>query len=352
MGNGVININEKNYNLYQKLRKGGDELLKEQFVKSLKITLGVVVAILIAQALKMEFANTVATIVIVSMLSAKKQSIKLAVTRLLAAIISLALSSLLFTIFGFSLTVFTLYIFIFTFLMYKFDMKIAIVLNVVLVMHIYSLENISLPILLNEFGLMFLGVLVALIFNSFILDIEDELIGYQKQAERLFDSIFKNMGKCLVNQCKTDLVEDELAELDEVLSKGKARAYRYMNSYYIQENNYYLEYFIMRKQQYYTVRTMQKFIKLKFLKQTEVKLLKDFTDNFVNNTKILNTCQSQMKMLDEIYFYFTHESELPSTHQQLQNRIALHQYLYSLEELVSVKLRFIEKYENKEIKKV
>ena len=320
-------------------------MLKEQMVKSIKITLGVVVSILIAKFLQMEFYSSVATIVIVSMLSAKKQSIKLALTRLLAAIISLALSSLLFTILGFSLGVFALYILIFTFLMYKFAMKIAIVLNVVLVMHIFSLEKISVAILLNEFGLMFLGVLVALVFNSFILDIEDELIGYQKETEILFDRIFKNMGGCLNNKCQTNLVKVQLDELDKVLSKGKSRAYRYMNSYYLQENNYYVEYFIMRKQQYYTVKSMQEFIKLKFLKQTEVKLLIDFTDNFVNNTKILNACQAQIKMLEEIYYYFNNLSDLPSTHEQLRNRIALHQYLYSLKDLVSVKVRFIEKYE-------
>lgn len=304
-------------------------------------------AILLAQALKMEFYSSVGTIVIVSMLSPKKQSIKLAGIRLLAAIVSLALSSLLFTLFGFSLGVFALYILLFTFLMYKFDTTIAIVLNVVLVMHIYSLEQISFPILFNEFGLMFLGILVALVFNFFTLNIEGELIEYQKQTESLFDAIFKNMGKCLINECRLEEVNNQLDELDEILSKGKARAYKYMNSYYIQANNYYVEYFIMRKQQYYTVRSMQKFIKLKFLKQSEVKMLKDFTDDFVNNTKVLNTCESQIARLEEIKYHFTHEAELPPTHKQLQNRIALHQYLYSLEDLVAVKMRFIEKYEKK-----
>jgi len=312
---------------------------------SLKTTIGVVFAILIAKALKMEFYSSVATIVVVSMLSDKKQSIKLAATRLLAAIVSLGISSLLFTIFGFSLGVFGLYILIFTFLMYKFNTEIAIVLNIVLVMHIYSLEEISLPILLNEFGLMFLGILVALVINFFILDIEKELIEYQKQTENLFDSIFKNMGKCLINEHQAELMVGQLVELDEILSKGKARAYKYMNSYYIQQNNYYVEYFIMRKQQYYTVRTMQKFIKLKFLKQKEVELLKNFTENIVNNTKILNACESQMIILEEIKHHFTHVAELPPTHDQLQNRIALHQYLYSLEDLVSVKMRFVKEYE-------
>lgn len=322
-------------------------MLKEQIIKSLKIALGVLVAVLLAQALKMEFYSSVATIVIVSMLSPKKQSIKLAGTRLLAAIISLALSSILFTILGFSLGVFVLYILIFTFLMYKFDMKIAIVLNVVLVMHIFSLEEISSRILLNEFGLMFLGISVALIFNYFTLDIEEELINYQKQAESLFDSIFKNMGRCLNNECQIEEVRDELKKLDKTLSKGKERAYVYMNSYYIQENTYYIEYFNMRKQQYYIVKSMQKFVKAKFLKQKEVELLKSFTDNFVNNTRVLNTCSLQIERLEEIKYHFNHEAELPNSHDKLQNRISLHQYLYGLEDLVKVKMRFIENHEQK-----
>ncbi len=322
-------------------------LVKEQIIKSLKITIGVVIAILIAEALKMEFYSSVATIVIVSMLSAKKQSIKLAATRLLAAIVSLALSSVLFTAFGFSLPVFALYILIFTFLMYKFDTKIAIVLNVVLVMHIYSLEEISFSILINEFGLMILGVSIALVINMFILDIEDELIIYQKEVETLFDRIFQYMGKCLLNECKTEVVKEDLDELKNVLSSAEARAYDYKNNYYIHENNYYAEYFIMRKQQYYTVKSMQEFINQRFLKHKEVELLKDFTDHFVNNTKVLNSCVFQIEMLENIKQHFTYESELPTTHNQLQNRIALHQYLYSLEDLITVKMRFIERHEKK-----
>lgn len=322
-------------------------MLKEDIANSLKITIGVVIGTLLAKSFHMEFYTSVATIIIVSMLSAKKQSIKLALTRLLAALFSLALSTLLFTALGFTFPVFAIYILIFTFLMYKFNTKVAIVLNVVLVMHIYSLQEVTIPILVNEFELMFLGILVALVINSFIIDIEDELIGYRKRVEYLFTNIFNNMGRCLENECRADVVNSDLDELDELLSKAKRRSYNHMNNYYIQENNYYVEYFSMRREQYYTARYMQNFIKLKFLEKKEVELLKDFTDNFVNNTKILNSCESQMKTLEEIKYHFTNEAVLPPTLDQLQNRIALHQYLYSLQDLVSVKMRFMERYEKK-----
>lgn len=322
-------------------------MLKEHLTKSIKIALAVVVAVLLTGALKMEFYSSIATIVIVSMLSPKKQSLKSAGTRLLASIISLVLSSLLFSLLGFSLAVFALYILIFTFLMYIFDMKIAIVLNVVLVMHIYALEEISLEILLNEFALMFIGITIALIFNYFTIDIEEELINYQEDVESMFDAIFKNMGRCLNNQCDHQEVKKDLVELEKLLSKAKNRSYDYMNSYYIQENTYYVEYFSMRKQQYHIVKSMQEFLKYSFLKQEEVILLKEFTDKFVNNTKMLTTCSLQIKRLEKIKYHFSHEAELPTTIEQLQKRIALHQYLYALEDFVNVKVRFIEKHELK-----
>lgn len=322
-------------------------MTREHILESSKITIGVVIGVLIAKVLNMQFYTSVATIVIVSMLSAKKQSIKLASARLFAAIIALALSSVLFTVLGFSFPVFILFILIFTYLMFKLDTKVAIVLNVVLVMHVYSLKEISYAILLNEFGLMFLGILVALIVNSFTFDIEDELIEYKDKVETLFNSIFNNMGKCLDNQCKSDLLKKELDELDQMLSKSKKRAYDYMNNYYIQENNYYVEYFGMRRQQYHTVRVMQKFLVSSFFEEKEVLMLKNFTDNFINNTKVLNMCESQIEKLNEIKHHFTYEAQIPENHQQLQHRIALHQYLYSLEELVKVKMRFINRYEKK-----
>ena len=323
-------------------------MAKEQFIISLKMATGIVVATLIGKALNIEFYSSVATIVIVSMLSTKKQSIKLAGIFLIAAIISLSLASFLFTILGFSLGVFAIYILIFTFLMYRLDTKSAIITNVVLVMQIYSLETVSVSIFFNQLVLMFIGLSVSLMFNFFTLDFEDELIEYQKQVESILNSIFHNMGRCLNNECGEETVKEELEELDKVLSKSKLRAYDYLNSFYIKQNNYYIEYFIMRRQQYYTIVSMQKLIKREFLNKTEVKLLRDFNDSLISNTKTLSTSKLQMERLDEIKYHFTHISELPTTKLQLQNRIALNQYLYGLVNLVELKMHFIESYENKD----
>lgn len=320
-------------------------MLKESVLQSIKIMVGVLLAVTTAKLLNMQFFTSVSTIVIVSMLSAKKQSIKLATTRMLAAIVSLALATVLFTLLGFSFEVFILYILIFTFLMHVFDMKVAIVLNVVLVMHIQSIGAITLPILLNEFGLMLLGISTALLVNSFTINIEDELLEYQDEVEMRINSIFKNMGNCIEMKCTVDAVESELEELDKTLKLAENRAKQYMNNYYIQNNVYYEEYFRMRRRQYYTIKRMPKYLTLKSLKVDDAKMLKEFTDNFVNNTKIFRSCQLQLEYLNEIKHHFTYVSALPKSHDMLQNRIGLHQYLYSLEDLVTLKMRFIDKYE-------
>lgn len=320
---------------------------KEQIIKSVKIALAVAIGLLLAQWLKMDYSITVATIVIVSMLTDKKQSLKQSIVRLLTAILSLSLSSVLFLALGFTLPVFVLYVFIFTLLMYKLDTVIAIVLNVVLVVHILSEGQVTLSILLNEFGLMFLGVSVALVMNFFVIDIEDELKVYQKQVEDLQDKIFKSMGQCLINQGGKTQIQADLDQLNGLLKLSIKRAYQHLNNYYFQENNYYVEYFTMRRQQYHVINTMQDFITMSFLKRTEVEMLKAFTDDFVNNTKVVDTCTQQLEQLEQIKHHFTHEAELPSDNRHLQNRIALHQYLYSLEQLVSMKMRFIDTFEIK-----
>ena len=319
-------------------------MMKEHVIKSAKITLGVIVAILIAKGLKMEFYTSVGTIVLVSMLDVKKQSLKIAGIRLLAAIVSLGLSSLLFSLFGFSIAVFGIYLFIFTIMMSKFDTMIATVLNVVLVLHVYSLKQISAGILLNEFLLMLLGITVALVFNAYNINIEKEIKGYQKQLEKHLSSIFSNMSLCLINECNYEIIEEQLKELKEIISVGKKRAYDYMNSYYIQHNNYYVEYFTMRSQQYYIIRSMQKILLPEFMQRSEVMMLKYFTEEFITNTKILDSYEMQLKALEAIKERF-YEAPLPTTHRQLKNRIALNQYLYSMEEITSIMIRFIERFQ-------
>ena len=58
-------------------------MIKENIIKGLKITIGVVAAILLAGLLNLEFQATAVTVFIVAMLSSKKQSLKFSGTLLL-----------------------------------------------------------------------------------------------------------------------------------------------------------------------------------------------------------------------------------------------------------------------------
>ncbi|NLC26981.1 MAG: aromatic acid exporter family protein [Fastidiosipila sp.] len=319
-------------------------MIKENIIKGLKITIGVVAAILLAGLLNLEFQATAVTVFIVAMLSSKKQSLKFSGTLLLAAVFSLGLASALFVLLGFSLPVFALYVLIFTLTMHKFDAKSAIITNIVLVMHLYTIETISFPILLNQLALMLVGISVSFVINIFDLDIEAELLDYCEQVEVLFDSIYRNMGERLSSEGGADKINEKLEKLDRVLNQAKKRSYDYLHSFYLEYNDYYLEYFNMRNQQYQTVVAMQKYTRLDFLDQTEVKLLRDFTDRFAGTTRNLTTSQAEKESLDAIKHHFIYLADLPTTNMQLRNRVALHQYLYALDNLVKLELNFIDRY--------
>ncbi|HHX30820.1 MAG TPA: hypothetical protein GX720_06305 [Clostridiaceae bacterium] len=322
-------------------------MTKENIINGIKLTVGVLAALFLANLLKLEFQISAATVYVVAMLSTKKQSLKLSGTLLLAALFSLGLASILFFLLGFIWPALALYVLLFTYSMYRFDTRSAIITNMVLVLQLYTIETVAWAALFNQLLLMLIGLSLSFVINFFTIDIEAELLEYRRQAESLFRSIYRNMGKRLNNEAGADFAEDDLQDLDRLLTLARKRSYDYLHSFYLEDHDYYVEYFAMRRQQYERVAAMQKFTELKFLDQTEVRLLSSFTDRFADTSSTLTSSESNREHLEEIKHHFIYLAELPRTNIQLQNRVALHQYLYGLDHLVKLELDFINRYENR-----
>ncbi|NLC26642.1 MAG: hypothetical protein GX777_08500, partial [Fastidiosipila sp.] len=69
------------------------------------------------------------------------------------------------------------------------------------------------------------------------------------------------------------------------------------------------------------------------------------TDEFADKTRTLKTSRLDKENLEKIKHHFIYLADLPTTNKQLRNRVALHQYLYALDNLVDLELQFIENYE-------
>ena len=87
--------------------------MKELLFRSVKIIAAAVLAILVAQALGLDFAVSAGIVAILSVQPTKKETLRTALARFLAFAVALAISLALFNLLGFTLPVFFIYLAIF-----------------------------------------------------------------------------------------------------------------------------------------------------------------------------------------------------------------------------------------------
>lgn len=318
---------------------------KMLIIKTIKITSAVISAILISEFLSMSFSLSAGIIALVSILGVKKQSLNVAGQRLVASVFSLGLSSLLFTLFGFNLWVFGAYIAVFSAITIYRNTIVALVTNVVLVVHIYGLAEISTEIILNEIGLLVIGISCALVFNYYTKSRSSELMKKQSDVENQLKEIFNNMSFCLKNQCKITSLEDETILLKNMIFQGKSIANDEMNDYYFKDRKYFWAYFSMREQQYYILDYMRRHFYVEWIAEYESELISNIVKQIESNVHESNSGDLELNMIKEARAFFK-ISHLPETREEFEHRSALYQFLNDLETILILKKRFLNEYWN------
>jgi uncharacterized membrane protein YgaE (UPF0421/DUF939 family) len=319
--------------------------IKILFIKTIKITASVISAVFISNSMSMSFSLSAGIIALVSILGVKRQSLRVAGQRLVASIFSLSLASLLFLYLGFDLTTFGIYLAIFSALMIYRKTIVALVTNVVLVVHIYSLSTISWEILLNEIGLLVIGISCALVFNYYTKSRSSELIKKQLEVENQLKNIFNSMGYCLKNQCKISSVEDETSTLKRLIFEGKNIANDEMNDYYLKDRKYFWAYFTMREQQYYILDYMRRHFYVTWTAESESEIIYNIVKQIESNVHESNPGDLEINMIKEARAFFK-ISHLPETRLEFEHRASLYQFLNDLETILILKKRFLNEYWN------
>ncbi len=176
-----------------------------------KNMIGPYVAILIAQHLNLEYPYSAATICILSLESTRKASFRSSLERVLAASFGLFLSSLIIKLSGFnpiSLAIFTA---IFMPLCIRFNLMQGFFTNIVLATHFLLDENISLIFVLDQFYLLLVGVLCAIISNLYMPSQNNEILSTLDEVDTIMKDIILDFSKTLKYK-SVSLAQDELFE--------------------------------------------------------------------------------------------------------------------------------------------
>jgi len=314
--------------------------MKNLLYNALKIALSVVVSIFIAELVGLSYATTAGVIAMLGILDNRKQTIIVGLKRILTATIAIIIVTILFELGGHNLITVGIFMLVFVPLVTLLKSSEGLAISTVLIMHIYTIKNISFSIAVNEMGLLIIGILVAWTLNIHMPKIEDGIKDLQNQTEKQIKLILSKMALQLNNQCSLEEPQNLLVTLDELITQGLNSAIRYNNNYILKENCYYIYYFQMRREQFQVLVHMENHFNTIFINEDKAMPLITYTKKLEsefgegnNGEKLLNEAKELLN--------FYRNAPLPTSREEFENRSTLFQYFNDLIYFVEIKARFM-----------
>ena len=304
---------------------------KEDIIKLIKYVVGSVVAVLLAAALRIEFAYAAGIITLLTIQDTKKETVKIAAKRIVIFIIMTILSAFGVVLIPYLICCIAL------------DMKEAIAPIAVLCTHYISAGSCNAGMILNEFLILVIGAGVGILLNMFMPDSRAKLVEYQRTVDDKMIHILKRMALYMERDNKSDYTGECFDELDKMLINLKKEALYYMNNHFLGENDYYYEYMQMRARQCGILKRVYSDIVRLTTTPQQVRALADFVERIAGEFAEENDVQGLLEELEALKESYT-VSELPKSREEFENRAMLYHIMEDLKVFLQIKREFFNKF--------
>lgn len=303
--------------------------------RTLKTAIGTSASIILAQILGFDNFVSAGILTILCIQVTKKQSIKTSWNRFSACLLAMLFSIVFFEGMAYHPIIigFLLLFFIPTAVMLK--ISDGIVTSIVIILHIYSAGEVTTNILLNELGIITIGIGVALLANLYMPSLDQKLLEYQIQIEENFKRIFDEIVIYLrTNESNWDGLE--ITETAQLIEEAQVLAYRDVENRLLRNENVYYHYFKMREKQFEIIeRVLPIVISISYtIEQGE--MVADFMEELAANIHPGNTANRFLVKLYEMKASFKN-MELPKTREEFEARAALFQFVREMEQYLWIK---------------
>ncbi len=366
----------------------------------LKVSIGTAAAIIIADQFGLLYSPSAGIITLLTIQNTKKETLLVALRRFIAFAIAVTISYLIFQGIGYTAVAFGGFILLFVALCLLFSFKDAIAMNAVLMTHFLIEQRMDVALILNELGLLWVGMLLGILLNLIMpskkMEIRKQQVLFEedmKGALRTLSNLLKNKESCLIQERERDYsvqmqqeqikqkqvqqdqvqqkqveqkqVEQEQTEREQVLREKSAtvdflqlelrleallqNAYEEAGNTLLNDTKYLIAYLEMRKLQLEVLKDVKSKIEEipVLLKQTYP--ITAFIDQIAESYHELNNLEGLLFAMDQLKDNYRKE-ELPKNREEFEYRAALFQILKELEYFLWIKRNFILEIERKNIK--
>lgn len=304
-----------------------------------KMSISATIALIIGNALDLQYATVGAVIAILSIQDTRKKALIISYKRIIACSMGILLSVILYSILGNGALIFGLFLIILIPLTSRLKAQEGMVPSVVLSTHFLVANNITIALIYNEVLLMIIGIGVAAIANIFMPSLEDKFKDDKEWIEEHYRIIISKMSKSLITHT-VDIDEQKLInEVEQRLYESKETAYKIVNNQFFKSSSYYTDYINMRINQFDTIKRMRLHFQRFNIPVEQMNVMADFTLCVSENISEMNDCKSLLMDLEILRSEFK-KMELPKTREEFESRAQLLQFLNDMEEFLLIKRNF------------
>lgn len=308
----------------------GDDMMKFSIgYRTIKTAFGTTVAILLALSMGLDNYVSAGILTILCIKVTKKKSIRASWDRILACLIGMGFSFLFFEGLTYHPIIIGLLLIFFIPTAVMLKVQEGIVSSTVIILHIYSAGKVSLELLWNELGIVFIGVGVALIMNLYMPSLENTLLTYQQKIESNFRKI---LNEIVIYLRTSDNSWDgrELTETAKLIEEAKTLAFRDVENHFLRNENLYYHYFKMREKQFEVIERVLQLVASLPVTVIQSKMIANFIEelsDYVSPGEVpINFLESLLEMRRAF-----ESMQLPKTREEFEVRASLLQLTKEIE---------------------
>lgn len=304
--------------------------------RTVKTALAVSIGITIAQLCQLDFFVSSAIITILCVQNSKKKSLDSAFARFVACMLAIPFSFVFFEGIAYKPYVIGLLLLLFIPTTVLLKVNEGVVTSTVIILHIYSTNHMNWDVILNELGLIVIGIGAALIVNSYMPSLDKEMKSHQKKIEKSFQEILMEMVEFLRTNNKSLNYKNKLSKVAKEVQIAKSLAFRDVENHFTRKENYYYKYFTIREKQLDIMERL-------FTRVTSVESLEEqrlVIASFLEELSLCihpgNTAQLFLSKLKKVEEQIKAES-LPNTWDSFEQQAQVYYILKELEQYLVIK---------------
>lgn len=329
-------------------------LQKSDCIKVMKIAAGAAVAVVVAQALGLNYSASAGVITLLSIQNTKRETIRVVALRLCSFGIALALAVVSFSLLGYGALALGVFLLLFSSVSLMLGMQEGISVNTVLMTHFMAEQSLSLRNVSNELAILVIGAGIGILLNLYIPGKEKQIRAKQREIENRIKLILSDLAGLLSApenaKVSAERLQGILVELDGELKLGEKHAYEEMENKLLTETRYYLRYMNMRRIQSAALgRIAGSIVHLQSLPSQSGQISR-FIEEINISFHEYNNAVALLGRLGQVKESMRNQA-LPETREEFESRAVLYGILLELEQFLEVKRMFVEDLTENEIRR-